>query len=267
MATCFVIQPFDKGKFDKRYRDCFEPAILRANLEPYRVDGDLGADVLISSIEDGIRNASACLADITMDNANVWYELGYALALGKPVVMVCSEDRQRFPFDIQHRQVIVYKTDSTSDFEKLGVRITETIKARLSKSEMLKQAAESELISDVSGMSHGELVLMAAIASEAETPIALAGLRAVRQATERQGLTALGSQLAIRKLTSRSFVDFEQIHGDFEPYDGIRLTDKAWVWIEANDSLFVTSRPASVRKTNSRVQSPPDDFIDSDIPF
>ena len=267
MATCFVIQPFDKAKFDKRYRDCFEPAILRAGLEPYRVDGDPSADVLISSIEDGIRNASACLADITMDNANVWYELGYALALGKPVVMVCAEDRQKFPFDIQHRQVLVYKTDSTSDFDDLGVRISETLKARLSKSEMLKQAAESELVSDVSGMSHGELVLMAAIASEAETPLALAGLRAVRQATERQGVTALGSQLAIRKLTGRSFVAFDKIHGEYDPYDGIQLTDKAWTWIEANDSLFVTSRPAAQNKQSLRIQPVPDDFIDSDVPF
>jgi hypothetical protein len=27
MARCFVIQPFDKGTFDKRYDDVFEPAI------------------------------------------------------------------------------------------------------------------------------------------------------------------------------------------------------------------------------------------------
>ena len=26
MPTCFVIQPFDSGKFDKRFRDVYEPA-------------------------------------------------------------------------------------------------------------------------------------------------------------------------------------------------------------------------------------------------
>jgi hypothetical protein len=27
MKTCFVIQPFDAGKFDKRYEDVFVPAV------------------------------------------------------------------------------------------------------------------------------------------------------------------------------------------------------------------------------------------------
>jgi len=271
--TCFVIQPFDRGKFDKRFRDCFKPAIERAGLEAYRVDGDPAADILISSIEDGIRNASACLADITLDNANVWYELGYALALGKPVVMVCAEDRQKFPFDIQHRHIIVYRTDSSSDFDELGSRISEALTARLSKAEMLKQAAESELVSEVSGLSHAELVLIAAIASEADKPLDMTGLRLVRQAAERQGITALGCQLAIRRLMNRHFIELGHIEGEYEPYDGIRLTDQAWGWIDANDSLFLTSRsansaprrPATASRSASRNFS--DDFEDDDIPF
>ena len=40
MPTCFVIQPFDGGKFDKRFNDTFCPAIKEAGLEPYRVDKD-----------------------------------------------------------------------------------------------------------------------------------------------------------------------------------------------------------------------------------
>lgn len=41
LNMCFVIQPFDDGKFDKRYRETFVPAIRNANLEPYRVDLDM----------------------------------------------------------------------------------------------------------------------------------------------------------------------------------------------------------------------------------
>ncbi len=57
MPTCFVIQPFDSGKFDKRYKKTFVPAITGVGLDPYRVDQDPGADVLITSIENGIRSA------------------------------------------------------------------------------------------------------------------------------------------------------------------------------------------------------------------
>ncbi len=113
MPTCFMIQPFDSGKFEKRFEETFAPAIRAADLEPYKVNQDPRVDVLITSIEDGIRSAAVCLADITMDNPNVWFELGFAFAANRPVVMVCSDERVgKYPFDIQHRVVTPYKTEA-----------------------------------------------------------------------------------------------------------------------------------------------------------
>jgi len=77
------MQPFDEAVFDKRYADVFEPAIQEAGLEPYRVDRDPGVSIPIQDIEDGIRTAELCFAEITTDNPNVWFELGYAIAVGK----------------------------------------------------------------------------------------------------------------------------------------------------------------------------------------
>jgi nucleoside 2-deoxyribosyltransferase len=128
---CFLIQPFDKGQFDKRCKDIFEPAIKKAGLEPYRVDQDISATVLIETIEREIKSATVCLADISTDNPNVWYELGFALALEKPVVIVCEKQREKFPFDIQHRSIIQYATESSSDFEELKQKITDKILAFL----------------------------------------------------------------------------------------------------------------------------------------
>src|SRR5664279_2210754 len=120
MATCFIIQPFDDGPYDKRFDDVLKPAVEAAGLEPYRVDRDPRVSVPIEHIESGIRNADACLADITTDNPNVWFELGFAIASQKEVVLICAANkRQRFPFDIQHRNVITYSTESASDFEDL----------------------------------------------------------------------------------------------------------------------------------------------------
>src|SRR5580658_2497581 len=146
MATCFVIQPFDSGKFDKRFDDVYRPAIEAAGLEAYRVDRDPGVDVPIDAIEQGIRSATICLADITTDNPNVWYELGFAFAAGRPVVMVCSKERpdKKYPFDIQHRTIILYCADAPSDFDTLQHSLTARIKALLTKSETLRQIAETE---------------------------------------------------------------------------------------------------------------------------
>jgi hypothetical protein len=118
------------------------------------VDEDRRADVLITSIEDGIRSASVCLADITTDNPNVWFELGFALAVNRPVVMVCSTERTgKYPFDIQHRVVTSYKTEAQSDFKKLSDEIVERLRAVAEKSQMLQQIAEAEPLAPVSGLS------------------------------------------------------------------------------------------------------------------
>lgn len=130
MATCFVIQPFDSGKFDKRFADIYKPAIEAAGLETYRVDKDPTVLIPIDAIEEGIRKASVYLADITADNPNVWYELGFAFASGRPVAMICSEERtgKKYPFDIQHRSIIPYLADAPSDFDKLRESLTERSK-------------------------------------------------------------------------------------------------------------------------------------------
>jgi hypothetical protein len=93
MATCFVIQPFDRDRFDGRYKDTFKPAIEAAGFEPYRVDEDPTVSIPIEHIEKGIREAAVCFAEISLDNPNVWFELGYAIALVKPLVQ-CIIDLQ-----------------------------------------------------------------------------------------------------------------------------------------------------------------------------
>jgi len=98
MAKCFLIQPFDNGPYDRRCREILKPAIIEAGLEPYRVDEDPSATILIEAIEKGIREAEVCLADITTNNPNIWYEVGFAMASGRSVVMICAEPRpERFP--------------------------------------------------------------------------------------------------------------------------------------------------------------------------
>jgi hypothetical protein len=125
--TCFVIQPFDSGKFDKRYDDIFKVAIQAAGYKPERVDrANYHVDVIIDAIKKGIENAAVCLVEITTDNANVWYEAGFSDAIGKDLVFVC-EKRRVIPFDIGHRKIILYETDSIGDFQNLMQNIRNTL--------------------------------------------------------------------------------------------------------------------------------------------
>ena len=131
MPTCFVIQPFDEVN-DSRYDEVYKLALEEAGVEPYRVDRDPSVTVVIDAIEAQIRESDICLADITTDNPNVWYELGFAFAVGRPVVMTCAEARvEKLPFDVQHRVVIKYSTASPSDFKKLRAEIVKRVVAKL----------------------------------------------------------------------------------------------------------------------------------------
>jgi nucleoside 2-deoxyribosyltransferase len=264
MATCFVIQPFDAGKFDKRFEQVFKPAIEAAGLEAYRVDKDPRVDIPIDAIEDGIRSAAVCLADITTDNPNVWYELGYAFASGRPVVMVCSEERtgKKYPFDIQHRTVISYLVEAPGDFVKLRDALTERMKALLERGAALEKIAESEPVATLEGLSQAELLVLALVAGDASLPSSATSLFSVRRSAEQSGLTNVGFSLGVRRLVAKRFVELgEDADYNGEPYDIIAITEAGWSWIESNENLFVIHRP--------KKRAVPDvkGFEDDDIPF
>lgn len=262
MPNCFVIQPFDSGKFDKRYEAVFKPAVEAAGLEPYRVDRDPTVEVPIEAIEEGIRNASICLADITSDNPNVWYELGFAFAAGRPVVMVCSDERtgKKYPFDIQHRAVIPYQSEAPQDFNELQASVTERLKAFLTKTEAFRQIAETEQVAPSRGLSQPELYVLAAVAGDVSFPGSVTSLYSVKQEVERAGLIAVGFSLGLRRLISKNFIGTaEEDDERGEPHQVVILTEQAWEWIDSNESLFAIRRP-STSKSNI-------DIIDDDIPF
>lgn len=253
MATCFVIQPFDAGKFDKRFADVFAPAIKAAGLEPYRVDQDPNVEVPIDAIESGITAAVVCLADITTDNPNVWYELGYAFASGRPVVMVCSDERtgSRYPFDIQHRTILSYLSDSTQDFEKLKHEITARIQALAKRGEAMRQLAQSEQIANVEGLSQPELVVLASIAGVRTEPDGGLSVFLAQKDVERAGFTPVGFALGLHRLRKKEFVILYDVADRDGTYQAVKVTDKAWDWIESHEDKFI------LRKQEAEDSVPP----------
>lgn len=246
MTTCFVIQPFDSGKFDKRYEDIYKPAIEAAGLVAYRVDKDPGVSVPIESIEKGIRQATLCLADITADNPNVWYELGYAFASRRPVVMVCSEERtgKKYPFDIQHRSIIPYMADAPSDFDRLRENLTTRIKTIVESGEALEQIAESDPLIPIEGLTQSEILVLAVIAGSISLPDNTVSVYAARNDAERAGVTNMGFNIAFRKLTAKKFVETHWLtdENDGEKYNAVQISDQGWEWILENESRFVLTR-------------------------
>ena len=124
--TCFVMQPFAAPLGDY-YEKIYKPAIEKAGLRPIRADAEIFATgKIMDQVWQGINAAKVLVAELTTRNANVFYELGLAHALKKPVVLVSAKEED-VPFDLQHIRVIYY--DVTDPFwgNKLIEKVAENI--------------------------------------------------------------------------------------------------------------------------------------------
>lgn len=74
----------------------------------------------------GINAAKVLVAELTSRNPNVFYELGLAHALRKPVVLISSNEDD-VPFDLQHIRVIYYSVSDPFWGAKLIEKVAENI--------------------------------------------------------------------------------------------------------------------------------------------
>ena len=115
---CFVMMPFG-NRFDDVYRLGIAPAASENGLIALRADEMAGSGFILEQILSAIQQSRICVADLTGNNPNVLYEVGYAQAIRKPIVLLAGEGAQ-LPFDIAHQRVIMYGDDVESTRERLS---------------------------------------------------------------------------------------------------------------------------------------------------
>jgi len=86
-----------------------------------RTDQDPTTNRVYQRIVSGIQRASFVIADVTVGTLNVYYELGYAEALGKPVIVIAKEGTE-LPFDTRDIPTTLYR-NQTRLKSLLGERI------------------------------------------------------------------------------------------------------------------------------------------------
>jgi hypothetical protein len=107
--TCFIIMPFGNS-FERYYGNIFVPAVTEVGLNPVRADSLFRSSPIVADIWNCVQKASVILADLSTKNPNVFYELGLAHAVGKPVVLVANTIDD-VPFDLRGLRVIIYDKD------------------------------------------------------------------------------------------------------------------------------------------------------------
>ena len=97
---CFILMPFDD-----EFKDIYELGIKQscsdAGAYCERVDEQIYKESIIERIYNQISKADIVIADMTGRNPNVFYEVGYAHALGKTTILL-TKDAADIPFDLKH---------------------------------------------------------------------------------------------------------------------------------------------------------------------
>jgi len=103
----FMIMPFAE-EFQPIYDDHIKPTLESEDLILKRGDDFFSDKAIMHDIWSATNQCKLVIADCTGKNPNVFYELGFAHAIGKPAIMI-TQDIDDIPFDLRHLRVISYK--------------------------------------------------------------------------------------------------------------------------------------------------------------
>lgn len=117
----FVLMPF-REEYDDVYNLGIKPACEKAGAIVERLDDQIFTENMLQRIYSQIAEADILVADLSEQNPNVFYELGYAHALQKPVILLTKRSGD-IPFDLKHYPHIVYKGRITDLLWQLEKRV------------------------------------------------------------------------------------------------------------------------------------------------
>jgi len=119
---CFVMMPFSE-EFLPLYEETIKPAIQQHGLMALRADHLNMVGNAIEVLRGAINTCDCAVGVLTGCNPNVMYELGFAHAQRKPVILLFeSEARpdwfQGVPFDLRTEYVIAYNKDRQQELRR-----------------------------------------------------------------------------------------------------------------------------------------------------
>ena len=117
----FVLMPFSDEFLDV-YEAGIKPACKDAGAFCERVDEQIFVENILERVYNQIATADIIVAEMTGRNPNVFYEVGYAHALNKPVILL-TQNAADIPFDLKHYPHIIYGGKIATLKKQLEVRI------------------------------------------------------------------------------------------------------------------------------------------------
>jgi hypothetical protein len=156
---CFVAMPFGQkdiggGRtvdFDVIWKTLIEPAVREAGLKPIRADEEQAGGIIHKPMFERLLLCEFAIADLTMTNANVYYEVGVRHAARPSTTLLIASGDMRLPFDVANLRVLPYRLGA----DGLPAQAAEDSKAiaAMLKSYRTRREKDSPLYQLVDGIS------------------------------------------------------------------------------------------------------------------
>lgn len=126
---CFVAMWFDPS-LENAFKNGFKKAIRESGYKPLRIDKKEYNESIYAEIVTEIRQSKLVVADFTGNREGVYFEAGFAMGLGIPVIYTCKEDWfEKIHFDVKPYNYIIWKNPKDLK-EQLKTRILLTVPLR-----------------------------------------------------------------------------------------------------------------------------------------
>ena len=124
-SSVFIIMPF-RTELTDVWQGGIKRASISAGYRPIRIDTINRSSNITEDIVESINKCHVAIVDVTGNNPNVMFELGYALAKGKPCIII-SQSADFLPFDIRNLRTIVY-SNTWSGIESLSASLVDFLR-------------------------------------------------------------------------------------------------------------------------------------------
>jgi hypothetical protein len=108
----FAAMPFS-SEYDDTYFIAMSYAARQVDAACRRVDRSEFSGDIVEEIKRLIASSTAVIVDLSEAKPNVLYEAGFAHALKKPTVHICSTPLAELPFDIRNWNTLLYNRGQT----------------------------------------------------------------------------------------------------------------------------------------------------------
>ncbi len=146
-GICFMVMPYgekstgakkpSKVHFDLLWDRALRPVIEELGYEAVRADQDLGP-VIIQDMLERLVAADLVIADVTIPNANVFYEIGVRHAAQQYGCLLVGADWAKVPFDLEQIRRVPYPLGSQRVTAAGAKKIREALHGAIDKADRSK---------------------------------------------------------------------------------------------------------------------------------